>query len=175
MCKLRGFLTNLGKYNEGDLIGEWVDLPIDEDGLKEVFNRIGINNEYEEYFWTDWECDIPEVCNTIGEYMNIDEANELAERVENVEDPAAFAAALELFRNLDETFEKADDMICIGEVILNMDRTIGEHYKELLFDGIECEFRDTLETYFDCESYGRDIRLEGSFIEVDGYVWEYVG
>lgn len=27
------YLTNLGKYNEGYLIGEWVELPITEDEL----------------------------------------------------------------------------------------------------------------------------------------------
>ena len=28
------FITNLGKYNEGELIGEWVTLPISEEELK---------------------------------------------------------------------------------------------------------------------------------------------
>ena len=48
MATLRGFLTNLGKYNEGDLVGEWVDLPIDEDELEDVFKRIGISDEPDE-------------------------------------------------------------------------------------------------------------------------------
>ena len=30
---LKGFITNLGKYNEGELVGEWVTFPIDEDEL----------------------------------------------------------------------------------------------------------------------------------------------
>lgn len=33
---LKIYLTNLGKYNEGYLIGEWVTLPIDDDELEEV-------------------------------------------------------------------------------------------------------------------------------------------
>ena len=52
------YLTNLGKYNEGYLVGEWVHLPISSEDLKEVFDRIGINEEYEEFFITDYECDI---------------------------------------------------------------------------------------------------------------------
>ena len=46
---LKVFVTNLGKYNEGELIGEWVSLPVDESELEEVLERIGINEEYEEY------------------------------------------------------------------------------------------------------------------------------
>ena len=43
------YLTNLGKYNEGYLIGKWVKLPVAADKLDEVLEEIGINEEYEEY------------------------------------------------------------------------------------------------------------------------------
>ena len=36
------FITNLGKYNEGELVGEWVKFPTTAEELKEVFKRIGI-------------------------------------------------------------------------------------------------------------------------------------
>lgn len=52
------YITNLGKYNEGELIGEWAELPVNEEELQEILNRIGINEEYEEYFITDFETDI---------------------------------------------------------------------------------------------------------------------
>ena len=61
------YLTNLGKYNEGELVGEWVKLPVSDEELQEVFKRIGINKEYEEYFITDYECDFYE----IGEYEKL--------------------------------------------------------------------------------------------------------
>ena len=48
--KIKGYITNLGKYNEGVLLGEWITFPIDENELEEVFERIGINEEYEETF-----------------------------------------------------------------------------------------------------------------------------
>ena len=61
------YLTNLGKYNEGELLGEWVELPITEEELYNVFDRIKIchddieycdecGNPYEEYFITDYNC-----------------------------------------------------------------------------------------------------------------------
>ena len=79
----RIYLTNLGKYNEGILQGEWVDLPIGEEELKKVFERIGINKEYEEYFITDYETDLSI---EIGEYENIKELNETIEELEDLTD-----------------------------------------------------------------------------------------
>lgn len=35
------FITNLGKYNEGDLVGEWVKFPTSAEELEAVFKRIG--------------------------------------------------------------------------------------------------------------------------------------
>ena len=52
------FLTNLGKYTEGYLIGKWVKLPVSEEVLDKVLEEIGINEYYEEYFITDYENDI---------------------------------------------------------------------------------------------------------------------
>jgi hypothetical protein len=43
------FLTNLGKYNEGELIGKWVELPCDN--LAEELAEIGVadGTMYEEF------------------------------------------------------------------------------------------------------------------------------
>ena len=54
------FITNLGKYNEGALVGEWVKFPTTAEELKKVFERIGIGAKddfgqtYEEWFITDF-------------------------------------------------------------------------------------------------------------------------
>ena len=39
------FVTNLGKYNEGMLVGEWVKLPTTEEEMQKVFERIGIGKQ----------------------------------------------------------------------------------------------------------------------------------
>ena len=68
------FVTNLGKYNEGELVGEWVKLPTTEEEMKKVFERIGIGSKdefgqpYEEWFITDYECPIYGVQKMLGEY-----------------------------------------------------------------------------------------------------------
>ncbi len=71
---IRIALTNLKKYNEGELIYEWVELPCED--FDEVLNSIG---NPEEYFISDYECEIPHI--SIHEYENLDELNELAENL----------------------------------------------------------------------------------------------
>ena len=39
---IKGFIANLEKHLEGELIGEWVTFPISEEELNEVLKRIGI-------------------------------------------------------------------------------------------------------------------------------------
>ena len=66
------FVTNLGKYNEGELVGEWVHFPTTEEEMKKVFERIGIGSKgefgqvYEEWFITDYDCSIHGVSNLLA-------------------------------------------------------------------------------------------------------------
>ena len=45
MEEMRIYIANLGKYNEGELVGAWFTPPVD---FEEVKERIGLNDEYEE-------------------------------------------------------------------------------------------------------------------------------
>jgi len=54
---IRVYLTNLGAYNRGKLMGKWIDLPMDEDELQEEIDSI-LEPMDEEYFITDFETDI---------------------------------------------------------------------------------------------------------------------
>lgn len=72
---IRIALTDLGRYNNGELVFEWVDLPVDD--FEEVMEQLG---NPEEYFISDYECDIPHM--VIHEYENLDELNNLAIELE---------------------------------------------------------------------------------------------
>ena len=37
------YIANLGKYNEGELVGDWFSFPLNEEVITE---RIGLNAEY---------------------------------------------------------------------------------------------------------------------------------
>ena len=78
---LMAALTNLGKYNEGELVYKWIHLPISDKELSQVLKDIGIDGiSYEEYFITDYNCDIDGVYDKLGEYTSIRDLNALAER-----------------------------------------------------------------------------------------------
>lgn len=68
------YVTNLGKYNEGELVGEWLSLPCEKEEIDECLKRIGINEEYEEYFITDYDNNVLNL--ETSEYINIYELNE---------------------------------------------------------------------------------------------------
>ena len=102
------YLTNLGKYNEGFLIGEWVELPASEEELEKVFERIGINEEYEEFFITDYESDFGY---RVGEYDNLEELNEVAEQFENLDETEkeVFKALIDEGYSSEDALEKISD------------------------------------------------------------------
>ena len=97
------FITNLGKYNEGELVGEWVKFPTTAEELKEVFKRIGIGQKddfdqpYEEWFITDYDCYVDGLYSKLGEYENLDELNYLASKLDEMSESeyAQFQAGME--------------------------------------------------------------------------------
>ena len=83
-CPFEAYITNLGKYNEGELVGEWVKFPTTSEDLQKVFERIGIGskddfgNPYEEWFISDYDCYVDGLYEMLGEYESLDELNYLA-------------------------------------------------------------------------------------------------
>ena len=162
---MRIYLTNLGKYNEGELVGEWVDLPIEKEDLQEAFKRIGIDGkQYEEYFITDYECDFYK----IGEYESITTLNEIAEKIDNLDEKQEQVVKVlmsECGYDLDDAIEKAES----GDyrIYSNCDNMTDVAY--IVVE--ECEYLDNtpefLTRYFDYEAYGRDLGIEGSFHFLD--------
>lgn len=159
------YLTNLGKYNEGELIGEWVELPVSQEELQKVFERIGINEEYEEYFITDDECDFYEV----GEYENLDTLNEIAERIEELDEKESKVVKA-LMSELGYTLDEAIDKVNSGDYRIYSDC---DNMTDIAYQVVEeCEYLnnvpDNVARYFDYESFGRDLGIERTYIFLDG-------
>lgn len=158
------YLTNLGKYNEGELVGEWVQLPISDEVLQEVFKRIGINEEYEEYFITDYECDLYE----IGEYESINTLNEMAKKLDNLDEEQEQVVKVlmsECGYDLDDAIEKAES----GDYRIYTDCNDMTDVAYAVIE--ECDYLrnvpETVARYFDYEAFGRDLGIEGSFHFLD--------
>lgn len=155
------YVTNLGKYNEGYLMGEWVKLPVPADKLDEVLARIGIDGEYEEYFITDYEASFANL--NLSEYTSIEALNEFAERLDEMEswEVEKLAAVLEYetvssITDIMGIIDHLDDFDILADV--EDDEGLGRYYAEE-FCTLEA-VPEHLRSYFDYETYGRDIRLE---------------
>lgn len=162
---LKIFLTNLGKYNEGTLLGEWISLPISEEELEAVKERIGINEQYEEWFITDYETDITGV--QVGEYDNLEELNELAETLEELDDSDKLAVQAMLLDGykFNEAVEKASN----GDyrIYNDCDSMTDVAYEVVEECGYLSNVPDNVARYFDYEAFGRDLDIEGKFYQID--------
>ena len=174
------FITNLGKYNEGELVGEWVKFPTTAEELKEVFKRIGIGQKddfgqpYEEWFITDYDCYVDGLYSKLGEYESLDELNYLASKLDEMDqsDYAKFQAAMEIgdyTSSLQEIINLTENLDCY-EIYPNIEDydDLGRYYIEEL-DVMQVP--EHLQNYIDYEAYGRDVALEenGTFTD-QGYV-----
>lgn len=178
--KISGFITNLGKYNEGELVGEWIDFPISDEDLQAVLQRIGIGSTdtfgqpYEEYFFTDWELPNGMDWEVFGEYPDIKQVNEVAEFFENsTADERIIAAVLDYTSDLDEAInilENGEYMVYWGA---DSTRALGEIAIDEIDGGVSNLPKETLEQYFDYEAYGRSLETGGNIIYFDGGAIEF--
>lgn len=174
------FITNLGKYNEGELVGEWVKFLTTADELKKVFERIGIGQEddfgcvYEEWFVTDYDCYVGGLYDKLGEYVNLDELNYLAARLDEMDrsEYNQFLAAMEMGEHtgsLEDLINLTYNLDCYDVYADIEDHDdLGRYYISELG---AMQVPEHLENYIDYEAYGRDVALEegGEFTEF-GYV-----
>ena len=156
---MKGYITNLGKYNEGYLIGKWIDFPIDKEELKEVLEEIGINEEYEEYFFTDFEDNIF----NFGEYSSISEINKTVEKYEELcenNDEEIVYALFDEYSDLEDVENALDNMMVYWNV--NDMSDVAEQYVEetCMLENLP----SNIANYFDYEKFGRDMEYDGNWI-----------
>lgn len=150
----RVFITNLGKYNEGELVGKWLDLPCDD--IESELASIGVadDSQYEEYFITDFVNDWGYV---LGEHENLWELNELAEQLADVDDEGDgdwLAAYLEAERcSLKYALDNYRDSTFYPEKDLeDVARDIVE----------ECyDLPEIAQRYFNYEAFAADLGFDG--------------
>ena len=161
-CAFEAFVTNLGKYNEGCLVGEWVKFPVTNEEMQVVFRRIGIGRRYEEWFITDYDCPDTAIGKVLGEYESLSELNYLAGQIMEMRESSEFWQAV---LDLGENTGSVQELINVQN-----DYDLGYYWIE------ESGCYDTsslgaLANYIDYESFGRDIRYEeGGVFGDNGYV-----
>ena len=168
------YVANLGKYNEGGLVGAWITLPVSEEELQKILtDKVGINEEYEEYAIHDFECDFME----ISEYSSISKLNEIAELLEGLDEyeEKTLKAIIEwryYGENIKEAIENIDNFTLYEDI--ENDYDLGYYY--INEAGIyNLESMGNLANYINYKAFGRDTHLENeSFYSENGYI-EFIG
>ena len=101
------YIANLGKYNEGYLVGAWFTFPIDEEEFEE---RIGVPIDSEDYRITEMELPFAD---EVGEDTTIEKLNDLYHTFESLpldlqEDYGELTC---YFTSLDELHQHRHDVI----------------------------------------------------------------
>ena len=157
------YITNLGKYNEGEVVGETLKFPTTTEEVQALLKRIGVDGvRYEEFFITSFDGDVLGLYDYLTEYENLDELNHLAcllseldqsdlEKFEAVIDCGSHtysvADLINLTQNLD-CYEFYPD--------IENEEDLGRYFSE------DLPIPDELKDYFDYEAYGRDISINKS-------------
>lgn len=179
------YLSNLGAYNEGELRGEWVSLPVDAKEFQEAQSRIGIGEErpgggtYEEMFVTDYDSVIPGIAHLAGETPDFNVLNQIAADYDDLDswDQEKVYALMEAGepQDLNELDNLMQDPSSLDELRMFHGGQNNAVYGQALIEeawGSVGELPDeTVEQYFDYGGFGRAVKEEWSGEEVgDDYV-----
>lgn len=169
---LKVYVANLGKYNEGELVGDWISLPVENEELEKFLSeKVGIELDPEAAFekgmrgenvceeWAIHDYESP-FFDSIDEYANIYLLNERAEQIAdlNAYELKSLEAAVEVFGNEALEFD-IDDIVLLEDVNSHYD--LG-YYWAVDSGCYELDDRSVLSRYFDYEAFGRDIDFEST-------------
>jgi len=162
------YLTDLQAYNEGFLVGKWLELPLTPFELSQALSEVLTEGEaisgtenHEEYFITDYEADI-----IINEYENIYELNELAEAMEALSEYDMLTLKLLTYEgyNEREVLLKGLDSYDVEIHDYSSDTSFTDVYEMLAYDlvqeGLYGDIPSNWEHYIDYAAIGRNISAD---------------
>lgn len=174
------YVTNLGKYNEGVLAGEYLKFPATTEDVQSLLKRIGVDGvRYEEIFITDFESDLLGLYDHLGEYESIDELNHLAHVLSDLDQ--SDLEKYEAVMDMGEYTGSVKDLINLAQNLdcyefyggVNSEEDLGRMYIQD-FDALQIP--EHLIDYIDYEAYGRDARInDGGHFAPGGYVMDNRG
>ena len=171
---MRVAVENYEMYNNGILLCKWFDtneVSLEEvtAWCKEIAINSGFNGEDMELFVADYEDDL-------GLYSGecLINAYKVTEQLESVDasdyTPIKLMLDNGLVSDIEEAIEKVDECHCTGET--RMEDVAYNYVQEC---GLLESMPSSLQCYFDYESLGRDMEIEGTYLEAnDGTLWEYI-
>ena len=178
---LKIFITDLQAYNEGSLVGEWIELPLTAFELSQALSEVlsegetvsGTDN-HEEVFITDYEWDENEFFSTVDEYEDIYKLNKKLQAIAEVETEKhkaiAFLLTEGLATDIEDAIDKADD------VIVHENQSMKDLAYFLLEDcyGVD-SLPSIISNHIDYDGVARSLEYEGTYFEIGRDIFEYVG
>lgn len=80
--KIKVFVSNLAKYNDGQLNGQWTTLPVD-DVNKDILDKLDLGGNSKDGYRDEWFISDYEAPFSIDEYDDLYDLNTLAESLED--------------------------------------------------------------------------------------------
>ncbi len=152
------FLNTWKNYNEnGAEGGAWFELPCDLDEARELIaKKTGEDVEEAEFFVNDYETDISGL--EIDEYSDIDELNDIAEELENLDDydREKLEAIIE-----SEGGSLRNALDNLDNCIYYPGYTLEDVAREQVEEGYFGEIPDAIANYIDYEAIARDLDYSG--------------
>lgn len=172
------FLTDLQAYNEGSLVGKWLELPLSDFELQQALSEVLCEGEtacgtenHEEFFITDYEWDEEEFFE-VGEYEDLYKLNEKIQELDECDNKKEIAFLLRenLVRDIEEAKEKAD------EVIIYENQKMEDIAYEMMQEQHNADALPSLiANNIDYEGIGQELEMEGTYYEVGRDIYEYRG
>ena len=178
------WIGTYGWYHEGDLVGDWLDLPYDPEKLDGFLKeRCGVDALHEEYgvFDTNFEGPLGEIGLPYNEFWNLKDLNILSSVIEN-----------QTYLNTDAvkawaSYSDAHDALEFANIVQQADEipytpwasdpmnysNDQEHLAYEYLDetgGVERLSEDELAKHFDFEGYGRDLAITDYDLGDNGFM-----
>ena len=150
------YVANLAEYNNGNLVGSWISLPIEENDWKDFLKTIGNPAEYVTH---DFDNNIGLDGLKIGKYESIDKLNNLTRRLSNLSpyEITVINALYEVLEDLEQALDyyESDNYVYYGDMTL--EEIAQENIKEYY------DIPEGLENYIDYRLYASDMDIEGFY------------
>lgn len=176
------WLGNLGKYNEGELVGKWIQLPMTQDELNEVYAEIKLGtfdedgnythgyeegwSFYEEWYIGDYEMDYRF---KIDQYDSIDELNELADNLYNL-DQHQLELFAQLYNDNYGTFDNCIEIVKESTFYVGC-KTMGDVLQEYKREHGDDELPSHIWDYINWDEWADDFFQDDDFYQ---FSWGYV-
>lgn len=151
------YVANLEEYVNGNLVGNWISLPIEKNNFEEFLKTIG---NPEEIAIHDYESGSGFNSLEIEYYSSISYLNKLARKLEEIKNKGLvneFNALYETLEDFEETVECLESENYVFYDNMTMEEVAQEHIKEYY------DIPKGLENYIDYRLYARDMDIEGYY------------